>query len=256
MTAMRVKLALAAAITVAAAGLFLHAATAQDDAPGWAKPALCLACHKALSKELVARFEETKHSKAEPKDEMSPADIARRSLGFNPQDGSYVAAGIGCQACHGPGAAHVSSKAEDKKATMIKLDELKTPNQKLSVCGRCHGQYTVGGQAFVGDFKPGDDLLALEGFQLAAAAAGGPFSKLNEFMASEHKDNDITCITCHTSHEETPADPLLRKKLPDLCLDCHETKNPCKVSPDEYPEGATCATCHMPDRKHTFAVQK
>ena len=256
LTSIRVKLLLAAGLSLALVGTLLHAAAAQDDGPGWAKPALCLACHKVLTKDIVLRFDETKHAQAEPAEGMAPADIARRSLGFNPADNSYVAAGIGCQTCHGPGSVHVKSKPDQKKATKVGLDKLKTPDLKLSVCGQCHGQYTVGGKPFAAGFKAGDDLFAVEGLQLAEAPQPGLFSRLNEFMASKHKDHDVTCITCHTSHEETAAEPLLRKKLPELCLDCHQTERQCQVSPAQYPDGATCATCHMDERRHSFAAKK
>jgi predicted CXXCH cytochrome family protein len=239
------------------AALVSHSTWGDEVKPGWVKGLMCLACHKALNKELVERYKSTKHAKAEPTEKMDPVDIYRRCVGFNPADSTYFEPGVGCQACHGPGAAHLAAKSkEDKLATMPRPDQLKTPHQKLSLCGRCHGQYTVGGQPFVTDFKPGDDLFAMEGFKLADVEKPAPFQQLNDFMHSKHADNDVTCITCHTSHEPFAGEPQLRKAVPDLCLQCHANAHQCKKPQAEWPEKATCVTCHMPDGRHTFAVQK
>jgi len=137
---------------------------------------------------------------------------------------------------------------------MKRIDELETPRQKLSVCGRCHGEYTVGDQPFAAEFKTGDDLFAREDFKLAEITTPGPFQQLNELESSKHGEHDVTCITCHTSHEETEAKPQLRQAMPELCLQCHGEEHPCTVAPEQIPEGATCATCHMPEGRHVFAV--
>jgi len=252
----RVKSVLTTALAAALALLWLHAAVAQGGPAGYGKPMLCAACHKALNKDMVARFLETKHAKAQPTKDMAPVDIYRRCVGFNAADNTYLEAGVGCQACHGPGQAHVGAKTENKKATISRADQLKTSNQKLSVCGRCHGTYTVKGQPFAADFKPGDDLFALEGLQLTDTTETGPFTRLNQFMKSKHKDNDVTCLTCHTSHEAMTGEGQLRKPVPDLCLQCHAQAHQCKLPQDKWPAGSTCATCHMPDKRHDFAAKK
>ncbi len=252
----RIVACLAAALV--ALGLLGHATLADETEPNaYVKGTFCLACHGVLNKDLVARYKETKHAKVEIKDDMQPVDIYRRSVGFNPADNTYLEGKVGCQDCHGPGQIHLRAKTEDKKATMEPFlpTNLKTPRQKLSVCGRCHGQYTVKGQPFVADFKPGMDIFALEGFKLAEVKGAGPFQQLNDLESSKHGQNDVTCITCHTAHEEMAAQPQLRKPVPQLCLDCHATKHPCKVDPEGKGDKGTCVTCHMPDGRHIFAVK-
>ena len=235
-------------------------AGAQETAPTFIKNAMCIACHKSKDGPTIERYQETKHAKAAPAEGMSPVDIYRRTTGFKSADNSYYEKGIGCQACHGPGSAHLKAKTdEEKKAALRRVDRLEKPTQKLSVCGRCHGQYTIGDKPFAEGFKIGDDLYAMEGFKLAEITEPGPFQQLNELAASKHGEKDVTCVTCHTSHEPIAAAPQLRQKMPDLCLQCHGDAHKCTVKPEEIPAGATCATCatcHMPGGRHIFGVQK
>lgn len=228
-----------------------------QDAPTFVKNAMCLACHKTRDKDLVERYQGTLHAAAVPDEKMAPVDVYRRSVGYNGADGTYYEKGVGCQSCHGPGSAHLKAKTdEEKKAALKRVDELEKPTQKLSVCGRCHGQYTVNGQPFAEGFKIGDDLFAMEGFKLDEIKEPGKFQELNDLESSKHGSNDVTCITCHTSHEPIAAKPQLRKAVPDLCLQCHADAHKCTVKPEAIPEGATCATCHMPGKRHIFAVGK
>lgn len=240
------------------AGLvWLGTGIAQQQGATFVKQAMCIACHKAMNKDMVARYLDTKHAQAAPKDGMSPLDIYRRTVGFSSADNSYHEVGVGCQSCHGPGSAHLSAKgAEEKKASIVMPDALKTTQQKLSLCGRCHGDYTADGKPFAEGFRAGDDLFALPGFKLNEVTTPGPFQQLNDLQSSKHSGHDVTCLTCHTAHEAMSAAPQLRKPLPDLCLQCHATAHPCTVKADQIPAGANCATCHMPGGRHTFKVQK
>lgn len=229
---------------------------ADETPPTYVKSMLCIACHKGMNKALVERFQSTKHAQVAPTDDMAPVDVYRRSIGYNPADKTYYDKGVSCQACHGAGSAHTKAKAEDKKTTMVRIDELATPQQKLSVCGRCHGQYTLGEATFDANFKVGDNLFTKEGFKLTEIKQPGPFQQLNELESSKHGEHDVTCITCHTAHEDTEAKPQLRKPVPELCLQCHGTAHQCKVAPAQIKDGDTCATCHMPGGRHVFQVKQ
>lgn len=221
------------------------------------KNAMCVACHKARDKDLVERYQATKHAQATIADDAKPVDIYRRVVGFQAADNSCYEAGVGCQTCHGPGSAHMKAKTpEDKQAAIVRPQTLETPRQKLSVCGRCHGDYTVAGKPFAEGFKAGDDLFALPEFKLNEITTPGPFQQLNELESSKHGEHDVTCLTCHTSHEPAAAAPQLRKAVPALCLECHADAHKCTVAADKVPEGATCATCHMPGGRHIFKVVK
>lgn len=152
------KTNLAGLLAVCLAGLVLALAWGQDAAPSYVKNAMCLACHKGRNPGLADRYLATKHSQAVPGEDMTPLDIYRRSVGFKSADNSFYEKGVGCQSCHAPGGAHLKAKGdEEKKATMQRMDALEKPTQKLSVCGRCHGQYTIDGKPFAEGFKIGDD---------------------------------------------------------------------------------------------------
>lgn len=237
--------------------MILAMAWGQDTPQPLIKNAMCIACHKGRNPGLVDRYAATKHGQAVIKEDMAPVDIYRRSVGFKSADNSYYEKGVGCQSCHSPGAAHLKAKGdEEKKATMQRVDALEKPTQKLSVCGRCHGDYTINGKPFAEGFKVGDDLFTMEGFKLSEITKPGPFQQLNELESSKHGEHDVTCITCHTSHEEIAAKPQLRQPVPDLCLQCHAQAHQCTVKADQIPAGANCATCHMPEGRHIFKVQK
>lgn len=226
----------------------LHQSLAQDGAT-YIKNAMCVACHKTTHKDVVERWQASKHAAAKPADGASPAEIYRHVVGFNAADNTFLEAGVACQACHGPGSAHMKAKTnDDKKAAIIRPQELDTTAKKTSLCGRCHGDYTVAGKPFAADFKPGDDLFAMEGFKLNEVTTPGTFTILNDFMCSKHAQKDVTCITCHTPHGVAEAEPSLRKKTPDLCLGCHADAH-------KGTERATadCKTCHMPGGRHLFA---
>ena len=254
---MRMRIPSAALLITIFVLLILALAWGQDAPQPYIKNAMCIMCHKGRNPGLVDRYQATKHSQAVPADGMAPLDIYRRSVGFKSADNSFYEKGVGCQSCHSPGAAHYKAKGdEEKKATMQRVDALEKPTQKLSVCGRCHGDYTVGGKPFAEGFKIGDDLFAMDGFKLNEITTPGPFQQLNELESSKHGANNVTCVTCHTSHEEMAAAPQLRKPVPELCLQCHTQEHPCTVKADQVPAGATCATCHMPEGRHVFKVQK
>jgi predicted CXXCH cytochrome family protein len=231
----------------------LHLSAAEETGPTYLRNAMCLACHKSTHKELVERYLTTKHAQATLTAEMKPVDIYRRSVGFKSADNSYFEAGVGCQTCHGPGSAHMKGRTpEEKRAAIVMPTELKTQAQKLSVCGRCHGDYTVDGKPFAEGLKPGEDLFALPTFKLNAVTTPGPFQQLNDFMGSKHATHDVTCLTCHTSHEAFGGKPQLRKAVPDLCLDCHKDVHK-DMAADKL---AACATCHMPGGRHLFKTVK
>ena len=254
---MLAKIKPAVLVTACVVALGLALAWGQDQPLIYVKNAMCIACHKGRNPGLVDRYQGTKHAQVTPADGMAPVDIYRRSVGFHSADNSYYQAGVGCQDCHEPGGAHLKAHGDDeKRATMKRVDALEKPSQKLSVCGRCHGDYTVNGKPFAENFNIGDDLFAMDGFKLNPVTTPGPFQELNDLQSSKHGANNVTCITCHTSHEDIQAAPQLRKPVPDLCLQCHAKVHNGAGKPAGAPDTATCTTCHMPGGRHTFAIPK
>jgi hypothetical protein len=81
--------------------------------------------------------------------------------------------GIACEACHGPGEAHVAwrrevrPESEEEHGTGVVVPSALEPERASQVCGQCHGIHYQADEAARGawlregsDFRPGADLLA------------------------------------------------------------------------------------------------
>lgn len=223
--------------------------------------AKCKMCHNKKDASIYAAWDTTKHasfSRKSPWDKDGqvvpvPAveEAYRYMTGYDATTKTWMDKGVTCEACHGPGGAHMMSK--DKPATICDPEDLKTQGQQISICGRCHGQYTIGTDKVALKFKVGQDLLTTDGFKLDAVQPGKPLQELNEFVNSEHfKKKGMTCITCHVAHATTNPQPhSLKKPVVELCGECHKDKTMAGHAPKAAAD-ATCATCHMPKGTHAF----
>ena len=90
----------------------------------------------------------------------------------------------GCEGCHGPGAAHVAGGGDKTKIFIFKEHSAKEINDR---CLTCH--------------------------------ASGPthLDSANSF----HRQNEVSCIDCHSPHHATTKEKLLIKAQPELCYGCH-----------------------------------
>jgi predicted CXXCH cytochrome family protein len=232
--------------------------------------AKCKMCHRAV----YDRWADTQHAKnvtagpwgTPPEGGATPpADLIFRYVtGYNSADGTYAEKGTACEACHGPGSTHFHASMDERKSVIVSPDALATPGQKYSVCGRCHGQYTVGGKRFADGFLPGMDLFKMDGFKLDPIVPGKTLEQLNEIVTSKHFQQGIVCTTCHAVHGENVQEHQLRQPIVELCLGCHSDKTKVHDAQDVIPSlaahqpnapaGDTCATCHMPNGEHIFAI--
>ncbi len=217
----------------------------------------CKMCHKkqyeywGKTKHGLRKFPWETGESEEP--EASKAEVIYRYLtGYNAPDNTWAEKGTACEACHSPGSIHMTAKKEERKNTIVNSPNLKEPSRKWSVCGRCHGQYTIGEQKFAANFRPGQDLFKIKGFVLAPVVEGRKLQQLNELKQSKHFEKGVTCIKCHTAHAQAPLEHQLRKPILELCAECHQDVAMGTHAP-AAPEGATCATCHMPGGRHDFA---
>jgi predicted CXXCH cytochrome family protein len=181
--------------------------------------------------------------------------------GLAPETGRFSTTtaelGVACEACHGPGAAHVSANADPVRRwflrargaadpTIVNPARL-SPARAADVCGRCHGQRLADDVApFLtrGDpFVPGDDLglttsplwrdTPLGGDRTAFAprfwADGTPRLTAYEYQGLLQsrcaQEGALTCSTCHGMHEGDPRGQLragLRGADADrMCTRCH-----------------------------------
>jgi hypothetical protein len=174
---------------------------------------------------------------------------------------------IGCENCHGPGAAHVHEMQEgDLSANTSSATHSIVNPAKLepwladNICMSCHQT----GDAMVlragkdyRDFKPGmplDDTLAIF---MAPPRRDSPQTDLLEHYFSmtlskcyRSSGGRLSCITCHDPHVEA-AKQEVPAQFRAKCLECHNEKScalPVAIREHKMPPD-DCAGCHMPKRE-------
>ncbi len=177
--------------------------------------------------------------------------------------------GVTCEACHGPGEAHVRHHRAHPEASapahMTKISGL-TREQQVEACGYCHAGVKPGSRrrpAF--SFRPGDRLADFFELKPVDASAqpevhGNQLGLLQQSACYRESEN-LTCTSCHAPH----ADP--QAGFAASCLACHTdlAAHAGATAVGELVEG--CIDCHMPlvdsqlidvaehGRTHHFAVR-
>lgn len=150
-------------------------------------------------------------------------------------DPSRLIPGVTCEACHGPGAKHVTAmKAKRNKQGLRSIFDpgQLNPVGLVDFCGACHRTFADVVLAQTSGirnvrFQP----YRLEKSQCWTKSGGG-----------------MTCLACHNPHQARMRDPA---SYDDVCLSCHRANadsvsthfhsgKPCPVSKKQ------CVSCHMP----------
>jgi DmsE family decaheme c-type cytochrome len=159
--------------------------------------ATCLTCHQNMEK----GYRGTAHGRAW--DSRTPA-----------------ATGHGCEACHGPGRAHVDAGGDRTKIRSFKALE---PTEASSACTTCHNR--------------GTHLL---------------------WSSSAHESRQVGCLSCHAVHSfRSEKGQLKEPSEVQLCAQCHRDKTlrllrsshmPVQSSAVREAHGVvmTCSSCHNP----------
>jgi len=159
---------------------------------------------------------------------------------------------IGCENCHGPGAAHVASHGGPQSIVNPARLSARLAEQ---ICMYCHqgGDTRVlqPGKSYT-DFRPGawlGDTLAI----LKMASAPNDQDLLEHHSAMEASKcfrasgGKLSCFTCHDPHTE----PLRAEAVAwyrAKCLTCH-SETSCKATRQARAQRAgDCTACHMPKR--------
>ncbi len=159
--------------------------------------------------------------------------------------------GVGCESCHGPGEAHAA--APEQVEMFAQVDE--------QVCGACHSRgHSDEGHPFPVGYQPGDSLT--EHFDFVQGEEyfwPDGSARLNNMQYldwttsnnSMRASGQVTCVTCHSVHNEGFEPAQLNAPLNDLCVECHGDKAALalhmpyhRVASQRY--DFTCANCHMP----------
>jgi len=182
---------------------------------------------------------------------------------------------VGCEACHGPGSAHLAwaeqakSGAVDREGDLgltAALDERRgiswpvdpasgnptrsaprATSQEIEVCARCHarrGQFAddhAAGQPFHDAFRP---ALIEPGLYWPDGQMRDEVYNYGSFLTSRMAAAGVTCSDCHEPHGGT-----LRAPGNAVCAQCHlaeEFDTPAHHHHEAGSDGARCAACHMP----------
>lgn len=202
-------------------------------------------------KVLPARWD-TKNQKWVPQEAVDGATqcVGCHTTNFDPDTKTWTELGVGCESCHGPGAAHADSM-EPKDINSLRNLDAKKQNM---VCGQCHSTGTdpSGKYAFSVTYIPGDDLD--KHFTLKAPTGSVLNTEYNDFITSKHAEGGMKCTTCHDTHgDKAKAEHQLRQPINDQCLGCHSAtiESLAKHAPKAAAD-ATCASCHMEHNSHKF----
>jgi predicted CXXCH cytochrome family protein len=175
---------------------------------------------------------------------------------------------VACEACHGPGSAHVAWAKGDKRGAgglTVHFDERegvhwaldpatgsarrstpRTSAKELETCGMCHSRSAKiaepwrPGQALLQTHLPSllqPGLFEADGKSLDEVYNYAPFRQSKMFMAG------VSCSDCH--------DPHSLKLVADgdaVCGQCHDERKFAAASHHHHADGsgARCVACHMP----------
>lgn len=174
---------------------------------------------------------------------------------------------VGCEACHGPGEAHVAwartrDGADPYQSTAPKLGPGQQASE-LDTCGPCHARREAFSQVQPPAGAPFHDNYALSLLTPDLYFADGQQKEevfiLGSFLQSKMKAKGVTCSDCHEPHGGG-----LVAEGNAVCTQCHN-----EAGREEFPslrkadydtplhhrhtpgsEAAQCVSCHMPERSY------
>ena len=190
-----------------------------------------------------------------------PNPVDETSGRFGPVPFSQTA--IGCENCHGPGAAHVRAMhVNDARHGMhiVNPDKL-SADLENDICMSCHeaGDARVlrPGKTFQ-DFRPGTPLDATWSIFMVPLKRGAlddrdhvqHFFEMSMSKCFRASSGQLRCATCHDPHVE-PAKEEAPAYFNAKCVECHASRA-CKLPMETRHKAAdNCIGCHMPQRAAT-----
>jgi DmsE family decaheme c-type cytochrome len=132
----------------------------------------------------------------------------------NDPNGPFGHGGLQCEACHGPGGAHVAAGG-----------------------GPLAGMVDFGAKAAAPVLRQNAQCLACHQSNVA-----------HDWTASAHAAGNVACASCHTLH--LPSDPVKSAAAQiEVCTACHQAQHADLNKPSHHPlrEGKmACTSCHSP----------
>jgi len=190
---------------------------------------------------------------------------------------------VSCEACHGPGSAHVAwgeavragkAKKEgadkglavalkdkdkatwdfDMKTGIAKRSVRRTSHAEVEMCARCHARRSV----VAADYAYGQPLmqthrpaLLSEGLYFADGQIQDEVYEYGSFLQSKMHAAGVTCSDCHNPH-----DLKVPVSADRVCARCHlpeKFDTPAHHFHKASSTGASCVACHMPTRNYMVA---
>lgn len=203
--------------------------------------------------------------------------------GWDPERDAYattwVEDGVGCEACHGPGATHVAWAVADREGRAVErppraglpvqladprpqrwdLDPkrgiwLRTPvgrpAEHIEVCARCHSHRAPLGEGDPGRSLHDDYVVSLldEGLYFADGQVQDEVFEHGSFLQSKMWAAGVGCFRCHDHRARTR-----EARAAAACADCHLREKFGARSHHFHAEGgpgSACVDCHMPPRTY------
>lgn len=145
--------------------------------------------------------------------------------------------GVGCEACHGAGKAHIEAmRAKNYREPHMENLALKSPTQIDELCGRCH--------------RTAKDV-DLQSPEVSLTHRFQPYA-LQRSACRTKSNEPLSCLSCHDAHTDVSTD---LKAYERACLNCHAapgsarpvrtdpTARQAKTCPVNKTSG--CVGCHM-----------
>ncbi len=201
-------------------------------------------------------------------------------------DGGYdttiAELGIACEACHGPGEAHIQYQRSLKDTSLAQANALVSQDPIINpatlphdlssqVCAQCHSNYREADFADWivrgTDFRPGQNLeqqVTMHRFGLqetkedyadghwhdGTARTGGD-EYLGMVQSECYTQGELSCLSCHSLHnyDSTTDQMIPHQDANESCLQCHETMRTEVTAHTHHTaqsSGSLCVNCHMP----------
>ena len=154
--------------------------------------------------------------------------------------------GVGCERCHGPGAAHAEAHRLDPAAAVraIVQPAALSRAQRIDLCAQCHSNAAAPADLPF-TYRPGEPLDKSYKTLVSRHPEEDHVANQTRGMKASRcfERSDMTCLTCHDPHQ--PTDP---KRVAAACAKCHQPAD-CRERP-RLPEAVRgdCVGCHMPAR--------